>query len=80
MVEERSPKTKKPPLRGGWHCLSVRMPHITVKVAALVAVPPGVVTWIFPVIAPGGTVAVTLVAEFTVKEVAFTPPKLTAVV
>ena len=46
----------------------------------LVPVPPGVVTWIFPVTAPAGTVAVTLVAEFTVKLVAFTPPNFTAVV
>ena len=56
-----------------------RVPHITVKVAALVAIPPGVVIWIFPVLAPVGTVAVTFVAELE-KEVAFTPPKLTAVV
>ena len=32
---------------------------ITVNVPALVAVPPGVVTPIFPVVAPAGTVAVT---------------------
>jgi len=32
---------------------------VTVKLAALVAVPPGVVIEIFPVVAPAGTVAVT---------------------
>src|SRR6266540_6182908 len=51
----------------------------TVKVLALVPVPDGVVTLIFPVTAPTGTVAVIWVAEFTVKLVAFTPPNLTAV-
>ena len=50
------------------------------NVPELVAVPPGVVTVIFPVLAPLGTVAVTLVLEFTVKLVAFTPPKVTLVV
>src|SRR6266446_5260422 len=39
----------------------------TVKLAALLAVPPGVVTLIGPVVAPLGTVAEMLVAEFTVK-------------
>jgi len=43
---------------------------LTVKFAALVAVPPGVVTLILPVVAPVGTVAVIWVAEFTVNEVA----------
>ena len=59
----------------------------TVKSAGLVAVPPPVVTLIFPVVAPVGTVAVICVAEFTVNvmtEVAlnFTllaPPKLAPV-
>jgi hypothetical protein len=51
-----------------------------VKLVALVAVPPGVVMTIFPVFAPAGTVAVTCVSEFTVKVVAFTPPKVTFVV
>ena len=50
--------------------------YVTMKVAALVAVPPGVVILILPVIAPVGTVAVTCVAEFTVN-VALTPPKVT---
>jgi len=36
-----------------------RLQGVTVKVAELVAVPPVVVTAIFPVIAPVGTVAVT---------------------
>jgi hypothetical protein len=43
---------------------------LTVKLAALVAVPPGVVTLILPVVAPVGTVAVICVAEFTVNDVA----------
>ncbi|HEX7137805.1 MAG TPA: hypothetical protein VF219_08160, partial [Vicinamibacterales bacterium] len=51
---------------------------MTVKVAALVAVPPGVVTDIFPVVAPAGTVAVVCVAELTVK-VALTPLNLSSV-
>ena len=42
-----------------------------------VAVPSAVVTLIFPVTAPLGTVAVIRVPEFTVKTVAFLPPKLT---
>src|SRR6266545_5939588 len=50
----------------------------TVKVLALVPVPPGVVTLILPVTAPTGTVAVIWVAEFTVK-LALTPPNRTAV-
>ena len=32
--------------------------HLTVKVPELASVPPGVVTEIFPVVAPDGTVAV----------------------
>jgi hypothetical protein len=43
---------------------------LTVKFVALVAVPPGVVTLILPVVAPVGTVAVICVAEFTVNVVA----------
>jgi hypothetical protein len=39
---------------------------VFVKLVLLVTVPPGVVTAIFAVIAPVGTVAVILVAEFTV--------------
>jgi hypothetical protein len=53
---------------------------ITVKTVELVAVPPGVVTAIFPVMAPIGTVAVTCISEFTVKVVAATPPKVTLLV
>src|SRR5438552_2339697 len=37
----------------------------TVKLAALLAVPPGVVTLIGPLVAPAGTVVVIAVAEFT---------------
>ena len=39
---------------------------MTVKLVASVALPPGVVTTIFPVVAPVGTVAVTCVSESTV--------------
>jgi hypothetical protein len=53
---------------------------VTVKSDALVAVPPGVVTVIFPVTAPVGTLAVTRVpAPFTEKLVAATPPNFTEV-
>jgi hypothetical protein len=52
----------------------------TVKVDALVAVPPVVVTTMFPVTAPVGTVAVIWISETTEKVVAATPPKLTPVV
>ena len=52
---------------------------MTVNVAADTAVPPAVVTLIFPVTAPVGTTAVIFVAEFTVKMVAATPPMLTFV-
>src|SRR5438445_1956664 len=51
---------------------------VTVKLLALVAVPPGVVTLIGPVVAPLGTVAVIEVAELTVKA-ALTAFKVTAV-
>ena len=49
---------------------------MTVKFAALVAVPAGVVTAILPLVAPLGTVAVICVALFTVKA-ALTPLKVT---
>src|SRR5438445_13435577 len=39
----------------------------TVKLIALLAVPPAVVTLIGPLVAPDGAVAVIVVAEFTVK-------------
>ena len=53
---------------------------VTVKADALVAVPPGVVTVIFPVTAPLGTLAVTRVpAPFTENVVAATPPNFTEV-
>jgi hypothetical protein len=42
----------------------------TVNAVALVAVPPGVVTLIMPVEAPGGTVAVMLVGPFTTNQFA----------
>jgi hypothetical protein len=50
----------------------------TVKLLALVAVPPGVVTAIGPVVAPAGTVAVIWVEELTVK-LALVPLNLTEV-
>jgi hypothetical protein len=53
--------------------------EITVKLAALVAVPPEVVTLAVPVVAPVGTVAVICVALLTVKLVAVVPLNLTAV-
>src|SRR5207302_294904 len=51
---------------------------VTVKLLALVAVPPGVVTLIGPVVAPLGTVADIVVAELTEK-FALVPLKVTAV-
>ena len=53
---------------------------VTVNLWALVAVPPGVVTEILPVVAPVGTVAVIFVAELTVNDVALTPLNFTDVV
>src|SRR2546422_103245 len=53
-------------------------PLVGVKLVALVAVPPGVVTLIAPVVAPVGTVAWIVVAELTVK-VALMPLNCTAV-
>jgi hypothetical protein len=54
---------------------------VTVKFVALVAVTPGVVvTAIFPVVAPLGTVVMILVPDpFTENELAATPPNITAV-
>src|SRR6266446_2846969 len=51
---------------------------LTVKLPALLAVPPGVVTLIGPLVAPAGTVAVMVVAEPTVK-LALVPLNSTAV-
>ena len=52
---------------------------VTVKAFALVAVPPGVVTLIGPLVAPLGTVAWSAVSETTVKA-ALVPPNVTLVV
>jgi hypothetical protein len=52
---------------------------ITLKLVALVTVPPAVVMEIAPVVAPGGTVAVIWAALFTVKLVALVPLNLTTV-
>ena len=75
---------KKSRLVKGGFLLSFRplsKPHgITVKLVEAVAVPPGVVMAIFPVFAPVGTSAVTVVSESTVTSVAFTPSKVTSVV
>jgi hypothetical protein len=57
-----------------WVC----RPPVTTKSFALVAVPPGVVTVMGPVVAPAGTVAVICVFEFTVK-LAEVPLNVTAV-
>ena len=48
-----------------------------VKTPALVAVPPGVVTVIVPVVAPEGTTAEICKAEFTVNDAAFLPLNFT---
>ena len=53
---------------------------VTVNTSLLVATPPGVVTAIFPVFAPVGTLAVICESESTENVVAFTPPKVTLVV
>ena len=50
-----------------------------VNVAALVAVPPAVVTVIFPVVVPVATIAVICVALTTLKEAASVPLNFTAV-
>ena len=52
---------------------------MTMKLAALEATPPGVVTTIVPLVAPAGTVAVICVAESALKTPADTPLKATAV-
>jgi hypothetical protein len=51
----------------GLNDVIAKPPAVTVKLVALVAVPPGVVTAIGPVVAPTGTVAVIWVFESTVK-------------
>jgi hypothetical protein len=53
---------------------------VTVKIPELNTVPPAVVIPIWPVFAPVGTVAITTVSDFTLNLVAFTPPKVTALV
>jgi hypothetical protein len=58
---------------GGPNAGTVLRPGTTVKLAALVAVAPDVVTVILPVLAPTGTFALTCVAETTVTAVALTP-------
>ncbi len=58
-------------------CLAT--PPVTVKLLVLVAVPPGVVTAMGPVVAAVGTVAVICVFELTVNVVAVVPLNFTAV-
>jgi hypothetical protein len=53
------------------------MVGLTAKLPTLVAGPAGVVTAIFPVVAPGGTVAVILIGVLTVKVIAAVPLNLT---
>jgi hypothetical protein len=57
---------------------TVPTPAVTVKLLALVAVPPAVVTLMVPVVAPVGTVALICVAELTVND-AVVPLNFTAV-
>jgi hypothetical protein len=58
----------------------VGLPVVTVNFWALVAVPAGLVTEIFPVVAPVGTVTVIFAEDTTVKDGAETPLNLTLVV
>jgi hypothetical protein len=77
-LQADSARKSEPPLRATLISLDPNWPYgVTVKLAVLDAVPPGVVVTILPVTAPVGTVAVTCVSEFTVKVVAATPPKVT---
>ena len=62
-----------------WPGVKLAMVGLTVKFPTLVAVPAGVVTAIFPLVAPAGTVAVILVAVTTLK-LAGVPLKVTEVV
>jgi hypothetical protein len=64
---------------GGATFLDSDRPGSTMKLVELRPVPPGVVTPIGPVEAATGTVAVILVSEFTVLDVAAAPLKVTAV-
>ena len=59
-----------------WEAVSVRSGELITKLLALVAVPPGVVTAIVPVVALVGTVVVICVFESTVK-VVFEPLNFT---
>ena len=56
----------------------MRSGNVMVKSVLLVAVPAGVVTEIFPEV-PVPTMAIMLVDDTTLKEVAVVPPKVTAV-
>ena len=66
------------PLFGENEVIVGAAPPFTVNFVPLVSVPEGVVTDIFPVVAPGGTVAVIFVSELTVN-VVVVPLNFTAV-
>ena len=70
--ENPSPKITKPEARRCRRNCSDTLREwvspVTMKFAALVAVPPAVVTLILPVVPPDGTVAVILVDELTAKD------------
>src|SRR6476661_1258018 len=84
LVRERTPPLRmvtllKLPPASIIGVLTTRSGSVTVKALVELAVPAGVVTLIRPVLAPAGTVAVRLVAEFTVKLLAAAPLKATVV-
>lgn len=62
--QKTSPTERRPPIPAS---SGFEHDYVTVKLAALVAVPLGVVITIFPVFAPVGTIAFTCVSESTVK-------------
>ncbi len=64
---------------GPWVGVKLVMIGAAVKLALLVAVPPGAVTLIGPVVTPLGAFAVIWVEEFTVKLAAATPLNVTVV-
>jgi len=64
----------------GENALIVGTGIVTVNAVALVALPPGVTILIFPVVAPGGTIAFSDVAVMLLTDVEETPLNLTLVV
>ena len=75
-------QTLNQPRRGRSKILRVkpRRPYLTTKFLLLVSVPPGKVTTTGPVLAPRRTTATIYVSDITLKLVAETPMKVTAVV